>query len=95
MDLSFPAAVITSLEVQGVRFPTSLSLDGSDAIHPGPDYSASYVTIGTSSGHVGTGIAFTLGRGNEIVCHCIDSLRFLVVDQRIEVINVYIKWSGL
>lgn len=84
MDLKFPSSIITSLEVQDVRFPTSLSLDGSDAIHPGPDYSASYVTITTDTGHTGNGIAFSLGRGNEIICHCIDSLRFLVLDQSIK-----------
>ena len=77
-----------------LRFPTSLEADGSDAIHPDPDYSAwspsthsttfpSYVTLTTDSGVKGFGLAFTLGRGNEIVCHCIDSLRFLVIGVRL------------
>ena len=34
------------------RFPTSLEADGSDAIHPDPDYSAVYVTLGTDQGQV-------------------------------------------
>merc|ERR1712088_777440 len=74
--------VITDLEVCDVRFPTSLEADGSDAIHPDPDYSACYVTLTTDSGQKGFGLAFTLGRGNEIICHCIDSLRFLVIGVR-------------
>ena len=31
----------------------------------------------------GFGLAFTLGRGNEIVCHCVDSLRFLLLGQQL------------
>ena len=34
-------------------FPTSLESDGSDAIHPDPDYSAVYVTLNTDDGHAG------------------------------------------
>jgi len=34
---------ITGLAVFDVRFPTSHQLDGSDAMHPDPDYSAAYV----------------------------------------------------
>ena len=34
-------------------FPTSLESDGSDAIHPDPDYSAVYVTLDTDDGHSG------------------------------------------
>lgn len=75
--------LITDLQVQDIRFPTSLEMDGSDAIHPSPDYSACYVTLVTSQGVTGHGLAFTLGRGNEIVCNCIDSLRFLVVGARL------------
>ena len=38
---------ITSLEVIDVRFPTSRTLDGSDAMNPDPDYSAAYVVLRT------------------------------------------------
>lgn len=34
---------ITALRVEDIRFPTSLGLDGSDAMNPDPDYSAAYV----------------------------------------------------
>ena len=30
---------ITGVEIKDVRFPTSKSLDGSDAMNPDPDYS--------------------------------------------------------
>ena len=63
---------ITSLTVDDVRFPTSKDLTGSDAIHTDPDYSATYVTIHTSDNNFkGYGIAFTLGKGNDIVASCI------------------------
>lgn len=78
------ATKITDLLVQDVRFPTSLELDGSDASHPDPDYSAIYVTLVTDNENFkGYGISFTVGRGNEIVMHCVDSLRFLVMNKNI------------
>ena len=63
---------ITNLTVDDVRFPTSKDLTGSDAIHIDPDYSATYVTIHTTDNNFkGYGIAFTLGKGNDIVAQCI------------------------
>ena len=40
---------ITHLSVRDIRFPTSRSLDGSDAMNSAPDYSASYVVLHTDS----------------------------------------------
>jgi len=59
---------ITALRVEDVRFPTSLSLDGSDAMNPDPDYSAAYVVLETDhpSGLEGHGLTFTTGRGTEL-----------------------------
>ena len=60
---------ITGLETFDVRFPTSRTLAGSDAMNSAPDYSAAYVIIRTDapdpalSGH---GFAFTIGRGNDV-----------------------------
>jgi len=71
---------ITGLRVLDVRFPTSLSLDGSDAMNPDPDYSAAYVILDTDrAGLEGHGLTFTIGRGNEICCAAIEALRPLVV----------------
>jgi len=71
---------ITDLAVFDIRFPTSRQLDGSDAMHPDPDYSAAYVILYTNrSGLEGHGLTFTIGRGNEICCTAIAALRHLVV----------------
>ncbi|KAI9460262.1 enolase C-terminal domain-like protein [Lactarius psammicola] len=58
---------ITHFEVHDVRFPTSLTGDGSDAMNTDCDYSAAYVSLHTDSNLVGHGMTFTIGRGNDIV----------------------------
>jgi L-fuconate dehydratase len=72
---------ITELEVMDIRFPTSRSLDGSDAMNPDPDYSAAYVVIRTddADGLEGHGLTFTIGRGTEVVVAAVGALRPLVV----------------
>src|SRR5690348_8337525 len=59
-----------------VRFPTSLSGAGSDAMNRDPDYSAAYVTLETddSSGIAGHGLTFTIGRGTEVCVAAIEAL---------------------
>ena len=76
---------ITDLRVLDVRFPTSLSLDGSDAMNPDPDYSAAYVVLTTdrADGVEGHGLTFTIGRGTDIVVAAVHALRPLVVGQEI------------
>lgn len=66
-------------EVSDVRFPTSRSLDGSDAMNPDPDYSAAYLVIHTSGGEAGHGFVFTIGRGNEVAVAAIRAVEQLVV----------------
>jgi L-fuconate dehydratase len=75
------APAITALDTVDVRFPTSLALDGSDAMNPAPDYSAAYVIVRTDAndGLEGHGFAFTIGRGNEVQVAAIDALAPLVV----------------
>jgi L-fuconate dehydratase len=72
------SAVITGLETIDVRFPTSLTLDGSDAMNPDPDYSAAYVIVHTDGELDGHGFAFTIGRGTEIQVAAIEALEPLV-----------------
>ena len=62
---------VLSVTTQDVRFPTSLELDGSDAVNVDPDYSAAYVTVTLDNGEQGHAFVFTCGRGNEIVAHAI------------------------
>lgn len=70
-------ATITGVRVEDVRFPTSVTADGSDAMNKDADYSAAYVVLETdapdpdqaASGRTlgGYGLTFTIGRGNDIV----------------------------
>ncbi|CAG7835871.1 unnamed protein product [Allacma fusca] len=71
---------IERVEVRDIRFPTSLEAHGSDAMHTDPDYSCAYVTIHIENDSVlkGHGLAFTLGRGTEVVVQAVRSLARLV-----------------
>jgi len=77
---------IASFEVHDVRFPTSRTLDGSDAMNRDPDYSAAYVVIGTDDAGwpQGHGLTFTTGRGTEVVVAAVEALRPLVVGRSTE-----------
>src|SRR3954466_12216500 len=75
---------ITDITVCDIRFPTSASHDGSDAMNPDPDYSAAYVVLKTDSPLEGHGLAFTIGRGNEIVVTAIQALAPLIVGRTLE-----------
>ena len=66
---------ITDIRTHDLRFPTSQSLDGSDAMNPDPDYSAAYVVLETDGAHEGHGLTFTIGRGNEVCVAAIQALR--------------------
>lgn len=75
---------VSEVSVRDVRFPTSLEALGSDAMHKDPDYSAAYVVISARGLPVeGHGIAFTLGRGTEVVVSAVRALLPLVVGRRL------------
>src|SRR4029077_6740240 len=64
-------STITGVEVHDLRFPTSVTADGSDAMNQDADYSAAYVVLMTDEPVEGTplrghGFTFTIGRGNEL-----------------------------
>ncbi|WP_338639947.1 enolase C-terminal domain-like protein [Burkholderia pyrrocinia] len=67
---------IIDVQVRDIRFPTSKSMDGSDAMNGNSDYSATYVTLVTDArnGIDGHGLTFTIGRGNEL---CVDAVKSL------------------
>jgi L-fuconate dehydratase len=77
---------ITHLSVRDIRFPTSRTLDGSDAINRAPDYSATYVVLTTDAadGIEGHGLTFTTGRGNELCVAAVRSLAPYVLGRRLE-----------
>jgi L-fuconate dehydratase len=76
--------LIASVDTHDVRFPTSRNLDGSDAMNPFPDYSAAYVVVRTTGGREGYGLAFTVGRGNDVQVAGIEALAPLVVGRPVE-----------
>lgn len=91
-------ATITRLTVRDVRFPTSANLDGSDAVHTAPDYSAAYVVLYTDQpGLEGHGITFTLGRGTEICLTAVSSLQHLLIGRTLEEITADLRgfWRSL
>src|SRR5579863_10480836 len=80
---------ITEVAPRDIRFPTSRSLDGSDAMNVDPDYSAAYVVLTTDdpSRPEGHGFTFTVGRGNELCVAAINSLAPLVLGRTLESIT--------
>ena len=79
---------ITEVVAIDVRFPTSDSLDGSDAMNERPDYSAAYVILRTDDpdGLEGHGLTFTTGRGNELCVAAVQALRPMVVGRTLDAI---------
>src|SRR2546429_118362 len=89
---------ITGFDTFDVRFPTSRTLAGSDAMNPAPDYSAAYVVIRTDaadpalSGH---GFAFTIGRGNDVQLAAIRLLEPFLAGQDLDEVLADLGGLGL
>src|SRR3954463_13088115 len=77
---------IVGFEARDVRFPTSRWLDGSDAMHTDPDYSAAYVVLRTDAddGVEGHGLTFTSGRGTEVCVTAAHALEPFVVGRTLD-----------
>ena len=81
---------VTSIEIEDVRFPTSLTADGSDAMNKDGDYSAAYVVLrtdGTDSEGAplaGFGLTFTIGRGTDLVAAAARQQGALLVGRDVE-----------
>jgi L-fuconate dehydratase len=78
---------IRTLDVIDLRFPTSRTQAGTDAVHVDPDYSAAYVILRTDDGLEGHGLTFTIGRGTEICVAAIGALSHLVTGLRLDEIT--------
>jgi len=79
-----PGARIVELDCFDVRFPTSRTLDGSDAMNSDPDYSAAYVVLRTEAGgYEGNALCFTIGRGNDVVVAAVNALRDHVIGRQL------------
>jgi L-fuconate dehydratase len=79
-------STIVDARTHDVRFPTSLSLDGSDAMNPDPDYSAAYLEFVTDAddGLTGDGFVFTIGRGNDVQVYAVRAVAKLLVGRSVE-----------
>ncbi|MSR41694.1 MAG: L-fuconate dehydratase [Phycisphaerales bacterium] len=91
-------AKILRFEVIDLRFPTSDTLDGSDAMHPDPDYSAAYVRIVTDDPTLeGRGFTFTIGRGTDLCVAAIHLLEPLVIGRTLSSIKADMRsfWRRL
>ena len=90
---------ITEVVVRDIRFPTSRTLAGSDAMVADPDYSAAYVVLETDEprGLEGHGLTFTIGRGNEVCVAAINALRPKLMGRTLESITADLRrfWSDL
>ncbi|KIP06359.1 hypothetical protein PHLGIDRAFT_107105 [Phlebiopsis gigantea 11061_1 CR5-6] len=88
---------ITGFETHDVRFPTSLTGDGTDAMNTDCDYSSAYVSLLTSGDLVGHGMTFTIGRGNDIVCAAIKEVAARLVGKEVEELfaNMGETWNYL
>ncbi|TMB87886.1 MAG: L-fuconate dehydratase [Chloroflexi bacterium] len=93
------ATRILRATARDIRFPTSRTLDGSDAMNPDPDYSAAYVVLETDhpAGLAGHGLTFTIGRGTELCVAAVHLLADHVIGRNLEDIasDMAAFWRGL
>lgn len=77
---------IIGVKTYDLRFPTSSTLLGSDAMNKDPRLSSAYVviTIDADGGLSGSGFVFTVGRGNDVVVAAVDSLSRVLVGRNVE-----------
>ena len=78
---------VKKITCQDIRFPTGKIGMGSDAVHKDPNYSTAYVNIycvdkenpkNSIKLPIGKATIFTLGRGNELCCQCVDLMAPIV-----------------
>lgn len=55
-----------------------------------PDYSAAYIVVETEQGNTGYSLIFTIGRGNDICCMAVESMRHLVIGTDLDDISANI-----
>lgn len=74
---------ITSVRTRDARFKLRPG-EGSDSVHSDPVYSYAVTELHTDSDHIGVGLAFTLGVGNDLVCRAIEVLAEAVDGRDVE-----------
>jgi L-fuconate dehydratase len=78
-----PSITIRSLDTRDARFPLHDGA-GADAVHSNPVYAYAVTLLHTDSPHMGVGLAFTLGAGNDLVCDTIRLLAAPLIGREIE-----------
>ncbi|MEN9936758.1 MAG: hypothetical protein RLZZ387_3337 [Chloroflexota bacterium] len=77
------STVIDRVTTRDARFQLNPG-EGADAVHRAPEYAYAAVLLETGGPLGGTGLAFTLGGGNELVCQAITALAEPLVGREIE-----------
>ncbi|PQA56936.1 enolase C-terminal domain-like protein [Siphonobacter curvatus] len=90
--------MIYKVAVQDARYPLDKSA-GSDAIHRDPVYSYAVTQLLDEGGWTGTGLAFTLGAGNDLVCQAANYYAQRLIGHDIEAVmadfgNLFRAWSN-
>jgi len=77
------STVITHITSRDARF-TLAPGEGADAVHSDPEYSYAVARLHTAQKLQGSGLAFTLGLGNNLVCEAIEILAAPLAGRAIE-----------
>jgi L-fuconate dehydratase len=90
-----PAVTISVVSTNDARFRLKPG-EGADAVHTDPQYAYAVALLHTGKGHqngalTGTGLAFTLAGGNDLVCRAIEMLAEPLVGREIEALMA--EWS--
>jgi L-fuconate dehydratase len=78
-----PSITIRAIETRDARF-TLQAGEGVDAVHSNPAYAYAVTVLKTDSLVTGTGLALTLGGGNELVCQAIQLLAAPLIGREVE-----------
>jgi L-fuconate dehydratase len=81
--MEMPDSVIHSVSTYDARFSLPPGA-GTDSVHTNSEYSFAVTYLSGESGLRGTGIALTLGNGNELVCEAIEMLAKALLGTTIE-----------
>ena len=87
-SLLSPSSLITDIKCQDIRFQTP---ELADSVHT-PHFSVAYVTLAASGVGEGIGLAFTLGRGTEVVCSAVQALSPFIVGKSL--LEIYTDFSS-
>jgi L-fuconate dehydratase len=75
--------VIEGLSARDARFRLATG-EGTDSIHNTEEWAYAIALLRSSEGHTGSGLAFTLGAGNHLVCQAIEALGVPLIGRDIE-----------